>query len=125
MVRFILIATLFIILLAILIQLLAKYNLVSYKTRISIGIALLVIATGIGIFTLIQDKTEATLTELAQSFLQGKVLECQTQVTTLEVSNKTFNFISGTLTLMGKSDTEFKRIIIPLKACKLKEESKD
>ncbi|WDL75704.1 hypothetical protein IP360_06455 [Helicobacter winghamensis] len=125
MVRFILIVTLFIILLAVLIQLLAKYNLVSYKTRISIGIALLVIATGIGIFTLIQDKTEATLTELAQSFLQGKILECQTQATTLEVSNKTFNFISGTLTLMGKSDTEFKRIIIPLKACKLKEESKD
>lgn len=106
-------------------QLLAKYNLISYKARISIGIALLVIAASIGIFTLNQDKTEANLTQLAQSFLQGKTLECQTLTKTLQADNKTFNFISGTLTLMGKDNTEFSRIIIPLKACKLKDIKKD
>ena len=121
MMRFIIIATLVVILLAILMQLLAKYNLISYKMRLGIGITLLVFAVGIGIFTLKQDKAEAHLTQLAQNFLQGKTLECQSNAKILEVSNATFNFISGTLTLMGKDNGEYKRVIIPLKACKIKE----
>ncbi|MCI5969517.1 hypothetical protein [Helicobacter sp.] len=121
MVRFILIAILVILLLALLLQLLAKYNFISYKARLSIGIALLVIALGIGIFTLNQDRAEAHLTQLAQSFLQGKMLECQVGTQSLEVSNATFNFISGTLTLMGKEGGKHKRVTIPLKACIIKE----
>ncbi|MBX7490196.1 hypothetical protein [Helicobacter turcicus] len=121
MLRFILIVALVVILFVVLIQLLAKYNVISYKMRISIGIALLVFSIGIGIFTHNQDKNEAHLIQLTQTFLQGKALQCQVGTKTLEVSNKTFNFISGTLTLMGKEESEYKHMTIPLKACNTKE----
>ncbi|TLD82446.1 hypothetical protein LS70_007540 [Helicobacter sp. MIT 11-5569] len=120
MARLIVIVAFAIILLAILTQLLAKYNVVSYKMRIGVGIALLGIAIGIGIFTYHQDKNEEHLTKLVQSFLQGEALLCQVGTQTLQASNKTFNFISGTLTLKGKEESN-KHTIIPLKACDRKE----
>lgn len=118
MLRLMLIFLLFIVALVMLMQLLTKYNLVSYKMRVGVGIALIVLAIGIGIFTLQQDKNAAYLTQLTQSFLQGETLFCERNANLLEVNNKSFNFISGTLTLMGKDDSKHKRVIIPLKACK-------
>lgn len=118
MLRFILIFLLFIVALVMLMQLLTKYNLVSYKMRVGVGIALVVLAICIGIFTFKQDKNAAHLTQLTQSFLQGETLFCEMNTNLLEVNNKSFNFISGTLTFMGKDDSKYKRVIIPLKACK-------
>lgn len=121
MLRFIVIAVLIIVCLVALMQLLVKYDVISDKMRTSLGITLLIVGIGIGIFTWMQDKTQTHLTDLARSFLQGKILECQVNLQTLDVSQEMFNFISGTLTLMGKDDTEYKQVVIPLKACKEKE----
>ena len=121
MLRFIVIAVLIIVCLVALMQLLVKYDVISDKMRTSLGITLLIVGIGIGIFTWMQDKTQTHLTDLARSFLQGKTLECQVNLQTLDVSQEMFNFISGTLTLMGKDDTEYKQVVIPLKACKEKE----
>ena len=121
MLRFIVIAVLIIVCLVALMQLLVKYDVISDKMRTSLGITSLIVGIGIGIFTWMQDKTQTHLTDLARSFLQGKTLECQVNLQTLDVSQEMFNFISGTLTLMGKDDTEYKQVVIPLKACKEKE----
>ena len=45
---------------------------------------------------------------------------CVVGTETLEVDSNTFNFISGTLTLMGKEESGYFRTTIPLKACELK-----
>ena len=124
MVRFLVIFAFACVLLGVLANLLVKYNAISHKMRLRIGIALLVIAVGIGIFTLLQDKSEERVTMLAQSFLQGKNLVCKVGTQDIVVSSEKFNFISGTLTLLGKEEGEHKRLTIPLKACEIENADK-
>ncbi|OCR16227.1 hypothetical protein [Helicobacter pullorum] len=103
------------------VQLLAQYQIIHKKSKIFLGIVLLLIAVGIGIFTAMQDKQDVKMTNLAQLFLQGKELICIVGIEKLEVSKETFNFISGTLTLVGREDSPYFRKTIPLKACDIKE----
>ncbi|TLD86296.1 hypothetical protein [Helicobacter sp. MIT 05-5294] len=120
MVRFWILFIVVIALLAFLAQLLSKFDIISRKMRVYFGILLLLLALGIGIFNFFQEKREDTLNDLAHSFLQGKSLICQVGTHTIEANNKSFNFISGTLTLMGKEESDYYRVTIPLKACQLK-----
>ena len=76
------------------VQLLAQYQIIHKKSKIFLGIVLLLIAVGIGIFTAMQDKQDVKMTNLAQLFLQGKELICIVGIEKLEVSKETFNFIS-------------------------------
>lgn len=124
MVRFWILFILIVALLAFLAQILSKFNVIQRKTRIYFGILLLVIAASIGIFTFFQDKKEDKINDLAQLFLQGKDLICQVGTQNIEANRTTFNFISGTLTLMGKEQSNYYRKTIPLKACKLKDDTK-
>ncbi|MDY3114029.1 MAG: hypothetical protein SOW25_06865, partial [Helicobacter sp.] len=118
-IKFFIIAFLVVILLVFLVQLLSKYELISQKTRLLIGILFLLVAFGIGIFSFFQDKKEENLTILAQGFLQGKTLICKTPFKEIKANKENFNFISGTLTLSGKESGEFFKVTIPLKACEL------
>lgn len=120
MVRFWILFILVVALLAFLAQILSKFDIIHRKMRIYFGIFLLVIAVGIGIFTFFQEKREDKINDLAQLFLQGKPLVCQMGTQTIETNRETFNFISGTFTLMGKENSDYHRKTIPLKACKLK-----
>lgn len=120
MVRFWILFILVVALLAFLAQILSKFDIIRRKTRVYFGIFLLIVAVGIGIFTFFQEKREDKINDLAQLFLQGKSLVCQMGTQDIEVDKETFNFISGTLTLMGKENSDYNRKIIPLKACKLK-----
>lgn len=124
MVRFWILFVLIVALLAFLAQILSKFNVIQRKTRIYFGILLLVIAASIGIFTFFQDKKEDAINDLAQLFLQGKDLICPVGTQNIEANRTTFNFISGTLTLMGKEQSDYYRKTIPLKACKLKDDTK-
>lgn len=108
-----------VVLLVLLVQILARRELIAQSVRISIGVLLLIVALGIGVFTFFQDKNEAKYTQLAQAFLQGKTLICKVGTKDIAVSQKEFNFISGTLTLMGKRESKFLQTTIPLKACEL------
>ena len=124
MVRFWILFIPIVALLAFLAQILSKFNVIQRKTRIYFGILLLVIAASIGIFTFFQDKKEDKINDLAQLFLQGKDLICQVGTQSIEANRTTFNFISGTLTLMGKEQSDYYHKTIPLKACKLKDDTK-
>ncbi|WP_297810659.1 hypothetical protein [uncultured Helicobacter sp.] len=124
MVRFWVLFILILALLAFLAQILSKFNIINRKMRIYFGILLLVIAMGIGVFTFFQNKKEDEINNLAQFFLQGKSLICQVGTQNIETNRATFNFISGTLTLMGKEKSDYYRKTIPLKACKLKDDTK-
>ena len=124
MVRFWILFILIVALLAFLAQILSKFNVIQRKTRIYFGILLLVIAASIGIFTFFQDKKEDKINDLAQLFLQFKDLICQVVTQSIESNRTTFNFISGTLTLMGKEQSDYYHKTIPLKACKLKDDTK-
>ncbi|WP_104721865.1 hypothetical protein [Helicobacter mesocricetorum] len=104
-------------LLFLLLQLLVSYNIISTKGKVFVAGFLIVIAVGIGVFTIFQDKSDDKLTSLAQLFLQDKNLQCQIGAKTLEVNTATFNFVSGTLTLVGKEDSPYFRTVIPLKNC--------
>lgn len=120
MIRFWILFIIVVALLVFLAQILSKFDIISYKMRISFGVLLLLLAVGIGIFTFFQEKQENKVNDLAQFFLQGKSLICQTNTQEIEVNQKNFNFISGTLTLMGKEYSDYHRKTIPIKACKLK-----
>lgn len=117
--RFWILFIIFLALLAFLAQILSKFHLITRKMRIYIGIFFLLIATSIGIFTFFQDQKEDKINELAQLFLQGKNLVCQIGAQNIETNRTTFNFISGTLTLMGKENSDYHGKTIPLKSCKL------
>ncbi len=121
MVHYWLLVIVVVIALVLVVQLLAQYNLISKRGKILVGIMLLAVAIGMGVFTLFQEKNDSRLTELAKLFLQGKMLVCVVGGESLEVDKEKFNFISGTLTLMGKETSEYFRKTIPLKACELKE----
>lgn len=49
------------------------------------------------------------------AFTQGKTLLCQGN----EVNQKEFNFVSGTLTLNGKPDSQYKGILYKISECQI------
>ena len=82
------------------------------------GILLIAVAIGIGIFNFFQERSESQLTSLAQMFLQGQTLRCRLNQEEILANKEDFNFVSGTLTLMGKEQGKYMRVAIPLKMCK-------
>ncbi|CAM2790467.1 hypothetical protein [Helicobacter burdigaliensis] len=103
--------------LILLVQILARLEIIDAKFKIWLGVVLLFIAIGIAVFNFYQEKGDKELTFLAQRFLEGSVLECEDKGEVIQVDNKKYNFVSGTMTLVDK----VKNIqTISLKKCKIK-----
>ncbi|PZT47868.1 hypothetical protein B6S12_06810 [Helicobacter valdiviensis] len=101
-----------------LMQILVRLEIIDAKFKIWLGVALLLIGVGIGVFNFYQEKGDKELTYLAQKFLEGSVLVCIDKDKEIQADNKKFNFISGTMTLVDKE----KNIqTLSLKRCKIKE----
>ena len=94
---------------------LSKFN-ASSKRNLILGIASLIFL--IAGYTMMQDKSENQNLQMLISYNQGKILLCKE----VEVSNKDFNYVSGTLSFVAKESSMYKGITLQLEDCKLKEE---
>lgn len=100
-------------------QVLVKYELLSSNSRNIIGIILILVFFIIGFFTIKQDAREQDILELSKIFLSDKTIECNIDSTTIDVNSTNFNFVSGTLSVIGKNK-EYYKINIPLANCQKK-----
>ncbi|MDE6886739.1 MAG: hypothetical protein K2P17_06855 [Helicobacteraceae bacterium] len=88
-------------------------NKVTKKNGIILGFIFIIILALIIIYTTLQDRNNKKQIDLIFSFNQGKELQCGDLI----VQNKNFNFISGTLSFVGKKKTKFEDKIIPIEEC--------
>jgi len=68
-------------------------------------------------YTLYQNKKRDYHKLLLYHFKHGKVLICED----INITKDKFNFVDGTLTFVGKEESEFDGIIIPIDKCKIKD----
>ena len=68
-------------------------------------------------YSLYQDKKRKYHEKLLFNFNHGKVLICKD----VNVSKDGFNFVNGTLVFVGKENTEFEGLVVPIDSCKLGE----
>lgn len=71
------------------------------------------------ILSIFQSRDDANILELSRHFLAGKSLNCRADSKNFIVTRENFSFSSGTLTLVGKRNTEFADVILDLKSCKI------
>lgn len=116
-----LIIFLLVIALILLLETLSRHQMINTNTKLILSGSALLLILGIVLFTQKQEKQENKITNLAQEFLRGRNLKCQVGTQNLDVNQTHFNFVSGTLTFMGKEGGEYYRKNIPLKACDLGE----
>ncbi|MFC3848040.1 hypothetical protein ACFOPX_05810 [Helicobacter baculiformis] len=97
--------------------LLKDFGLVRFKQKfISAGI-LLLLGGVVGFYTYEQDRTNRTQMDLQRAFLRGETLLCSNHV---EVNNKNFNLVTGTLSFLGKPNGPMKDTLIDLQSCQKK-----
>ena len=116
MIHYWLIVILVVLVIFLIIQLLVRFEILSPNSRFVVGGALLFIVICIGIFTINQDKNDGYIRQLSESFLQGKNIVCKINGNSVDVNNTKFNFVSGTLSVVGK-EGEYYKVNIPLRDC--------
>lgn len=80
---------------------------------IIVGILFVIIIIVVGFYTFSQNQTGKKDADLIASFLRNENLQCGDIV----VNKNNFNFISGTLSFVGKENTDFFRNVIPIEKC--------
>lgn len=87
-----------------------KFNI---KNRIIISLFSIIIFIIIGIYTFMQDADNKKDADIIASFSRGEEIKCGDLI----VSQKDFIFISGTLSFVGKKDTDSFGKIIQIDKC--------
>lgn len=87
------------------------------RQRLLLASALVLAILCAGIYTLSKRQKSEHVAHLVILFSQGKSLECEGY----EVHEQSFNFVSGTLSFVGKPNTPYHRLTLALDSCKLKE----
>lgn len=100
---------------------LKDFGMVTRRQKILGAVVLLALAGGIGIYSYQKSQSDKQNFLLQMAFLRGETLQCGDQ----EVSAKTFNLVSGTLSLIGKKNTEFHNLIFSLANCERKASKQD
>ncbi|MGD9596586.1 hypothetical protein [Wolinella succinogenes] len=84
---------------------------------IALAIALIVILAGS--YATLQKKRSEREARLITLFRQGKSLQCQEY----RVNQEHFNFVSGTLSFIGKANTPYHGITLSIETCQESSES--
>lgn len=116
MIHYWLIVILVVLVILLIVQLLVRFEILSANARFVVGVVLLFVAICIGVFTSMQDKNESYIRQLSEVFLQGRNITCKLNGDNIDVNNTKFNFVSGTLSVIGK-EGEYYKVNIPLKNC--------
>ncbi len=100
---------------------LRDFGLIGKKQRLLIIIALIALAVVIGIYSYQKSQDDKRVFLLQMAFLRGETLLCKTQ----EVNAKTFNLVSGNLSLIGKKNTDSYNLMFSLEDCVQKQTKED
>lgn len=92
---------------------LSKFNASSRRNLILGIVSLVLLITG---YTMMQDKSENKNLNVLISYNQSNVIICKE----IEVTNKDFNYVSGTLSFVAKESSKYKGITLQLEDCQLK-----
>lgn len=96
---------------------------VSRKSKLIFALSAFLLVALIAIYNYLQDKKSEEISLLRDAFLQGKSLECKIQSQLYTITKDTFNFSNGTMSFLGKPNTEFNHLIIPLQECTIEQPS--
>ncbi len=93
------------------------------KVKYTILITLIIGWSLIAIYSYYQNKKRLYIDKIYYEYNQGKELLCEDPFgEKVKVSKKYFNFVSGTLVFVGKEDTKYDGLIVPLEKCKVIDE---
>ncbi|WP_104749534.1 hypothetical protein [Helicobacter cynogastricus] len=92
------------------------FGLVRFKQKLLSALALVVLGGMVGFYTYEQDKNNRAQMDLQRAFLRGETLLCGH----VEVNNKNFNLVTGTLSFLGKPNGPMKDTLIDLQSCQKK-----
>lgn len=100
---------------------LRDFGMVSKKQKILSVIALIIVASLIGVYSYNKSQNDKKTFLLQMAFLRGETLVCKEK----EVSAKNFNLVSGTLSLIGRKNTDFHNVVFSLEECEQKQKDQD
>ncbi|WP_104696036.1 hypothetical protein [Helicobacter salomonis] len=96
--------------------LLKDFGLTRLKQKLMGVFALALLGGVVGFYTYEQDRANRTQIDLQRAFLRGETLLCNH----VEVNNKNFNLVTGTLSFLGKPNSPMKDTLIDLQSCQKK-----
>lgn len=96
-------------------------GMINTKQKIIGGIILFILAIATGFYSYNKSQTDKQIFLLQMAFLRGETIICKNQ----EVNAKNFNFVSGTLSLIGKKETPFHNLIFSLDDCNQQKNKED
>ncbi|WP_104625436.1 hypothetical protein [Helicobacter felis] len=96
--------------------LLKDFGLVRLKQKILGALVLTLLGGVVGFYTYEQDRINRAQMDLQRAFLRGETLLCGH----VEVNNKNFNLVTGTLSFLGKPNGPMKDTLIDLQSCQKK-----
>lgn len=106
--------------------LLTKYKkYISNKSKIIIGVCLLLIAALIAVYNVLQDKKNENLNLIKNAFIHKIPIECHYQSRIINVNSDDFNISYGTMSFQGKHNTSSSHIVIPLQDCNVQEQPQE
>lgn len=94
---------------------------ISFKSKLTFALSVITLIVLIAVYNYLQDKKSEEISLLRNAFLQGKPLICKAQSQSYTITKDTFNFSNGTMSFLGKPNTEFNHLIISLQECALKQ----
>jgi len=95
----------------------------SQKIKYTILVTLVIGWGLIAIYSYYQNKKRLYIDKIFYEFNQGKELLCKDPFgEEVKVHKNYFNFVSGTLVFVGKENTKFDGLIVPLEKCKVLDE---
>lgn len=96
---------------------------ISRKGKLTFTLSAFLLIVFIAVYNYLQDKKSEETSLLRDAFLQGKPLKCKSQSQPYIITKDTFNFSNGTMSFLGKPNTEFNHLIIPLQECTIEQSS--
>ncbi len=91
-------------------------GIMNKKQKFIIGGGIILLGILIGVYSYHKSQEDKRNFLLQMAFLRGEVLICKDQ----KVSSKDFNLITGTLSLIGKENSDMKNITYKLEDCQSK-----
>lgn len=88
-------------------------NRFTKRNKIILSVLFVVIVILLGVYTIRQDDRSQKTADLIAQFNRGETLQCGE----FEINSKDFNLISGTLSFVGKQNTQMQGQTIPMSKC--------
>lgn len=101
-----------------------QQNNLAKRQKITLALCFVLLIALIAIYNLWQDKTDESNAALQSAYTQNKPITCEFKEQSYIITKQSFNFSGGTMSFLGKPDSEFNGLIIPLQFCHITPQDK-